>query len=173
MSAWVTAVSGVGTPALGFGVSVGLTSPAFAAVVTVAPAAASSGRVWIQYRAPTALSSIATHPIAMTSSRRSSFLVCVDCVLVVMTFSVAWLRTRATAVRPCGGRARATLIATGGPDVDRRHDAHLTRAGRATTRGGPRIPAGPRDALPLALRSSAPGISAGSAARANGSDARG
>src|SRR5881397_1276961 len=29
--------------------------------------------------APTPLSSIARHPIAMTSSRRSSFLVCVDC----------------------------------------------------------------------------------------------
>src|SRR5438552_12795724 len=150
MSAWVTAASGVGTPALGLGISVGLTSPAFAAVVTVAPAAASSGRVWIQYRAPTPLSSIATHPVAMTSSLRSSFLVAVDGVfVVVMAFSVAWLRTRRRPVRPCGGRARGALIATDGPDANGQDGAQLTHSGRATTRGRPRIPAGAR----LALRS--------------------
>src|SRR5438105_14795265 len=167
MSAWVTAASGVGTPALGLGISVGLTSPAFAAVVTVAPAAASFGRVCIQYRAPTPLSSIATHPVAMTSSLRSSFLVCVDGVfVVVMALSVAWLRTRRRPARPCGGRARPAVIATGGPDADGRDDAHLTYAGAATTRGRPRIPA-------PATRLSASGSSAERGARASGSGARG
>src|SRR5919108_6297417 len=139
MSAWVTAPPTVGTPALFFAVSLGLTSLDFAAALAVAPADASSGRVWIQYSAPTPLSSIATQPIAMTSSRSSSFLVCVDCVF--MAFSLAWLRTRRRPVRPCGGRARAALIATGGPEMEERHDADLPRARGPTTRGHPRIPA--------------------------------
>src|SRR6266478_239473 len=88
---------------------------------------------------------IARHPVGITSPRRSSFFVCVDCTfVVVMAFSVAWFRTPRRPARPRGGRARQAHIATPGPDPERHNDAHLAHAGRHPTRGRPRIPAWPR-----------------------------